>query len=185
MDNNAPEKISPSGMEVCDFHNNYNLEDLISKLVDELSTYLQQEGISNPLMVGIHRSGVWLARELHKRMGITEELGELNVSFYRDDFNRSGLPVQTEASRLPLSLEDRHIILVDDVIHSGRTVRAAMNELFDYGRPASITLAVLVSRKLRELPIEPQVYALREEPGKAFNYSITGPDPLQMELVKK
>ena len=85
----------------------------------------------------------------------------------------------------PFSLEDRHIILVDDVIHSGRTVRAAMNELFDYGRPASIILSVLVVRQQRELPIEPQVYALREEPGKEFNYKISGPDPLEMELVRK
>nr|CAA6809737.1 MAG: Uracil phosphoribosyltransferase (EC / Pyrimidine operon regulatory protein PyrR [uncultured Thiotrichaceae bacterium] len=165
--------------------NNYNLEDLIIKLIANLKRYTQEHGISNPVMVGIHRSGVWLARELHKRMEIEEELSELNASFYRDDFNRSGLPVQTEPSKLPLSLEDRHIILVDDVIHSGRTIRAAMNELFDYGRPASITLTVLVSREQRELPIEPQVYALREEPGKAFNYRISGPEPLQMELVKK
>jgi pyrimidine operon attenuation protein/uracil phosphoribosyltransferase len=165
--------------------NNYNPENLINTLIGKLNHYLQQQNISDPIMVGIHRSGVWLARELHKQMELSAELGEINVSFYRDDFNRSGLPAQTEPTKLPLSLEDRHIILVDDVIHSGRTVRAAMNELFDYGRPASITLAVLVSRKQRELPIEPQVYALEEEPGKAFNYHISGPDPLQMELVPK
>ncbi|MEZ5534958.1 MAG: bifunctional pyr operon transcriptional regulator/uracil phosphoribosyltransferase PyrR [Thiolinea sp.] len=165
--------------------NTYNPDDLINTLIDKLRNYLQQHNISDPVMVGIHRSGVWLARELHQRMNLQSGLGEINVSFYRDDFNRSGLPVQTEPSKLPLSLEDRHIILIDDVIHSGRTVRAAMNELFDYGRPASVTLAVLVSRKQRELPIEPQVYALQEEPGKAFNYRISGPEPLQMELVPK
>ena len=165
--------------------NNYNPDNLINTLIEKLQTYLQQHNISDPIMVGIHRSGVWLARELHQRMNLQSEPGEINVSFYRDDFNRSGLPVQTEPTKLPLSLEDRHIILVDDVIHSGRTIRAAMNELFDYGRPASVTLAVLVSRKQRELPIEPQVYALQEEPGKAFNYRISGPEPLQMELVAK
>lgn len=165
--------------------NHYNLDDLITTLIDKLNNHMQQQGINNPLMVGIHRSGVWLARELHQRMGIEEEPGELNVSFYRDDFNRSGLPVQTEPSKLPLSLEDRHIILVDDILYSGRTIRAAMNELFDYGRPASITLTVLVSRKQRELPIEAQVYALEEEPGAAFSYRISGPDPLRMELVEK
>lgn len=166
-------------------NDNYNLEELIEQLVENLNQYMQQHNIENPVMVGIHRSGVWLARELHKRMGLEDALGELNVSFYRDDFNRSGLPSQTEPSKLPLSLEDRHILLIDDVILSGRTVRAAMNELFDYGRPASIVLAVLVARQQRELPIEPQVYALREEPGKAFNYKISGPDPLSMELVRK
>lgn len=165
--------------------NNYNPEHLITTLITRLDNHLQQQNISDPLMVGIHRSGVWLASELHKRMGLASELGEINVSFYRDDFNRSGLPAQTEPSKLPLTLEDRHIILIDDVIHSGRTVRAAMNELFDYGRPASITLAVLVSRKQRELPIEPQVYALQEEPGKEFSYRISGPEPLEMELIPK
>ncbi|PID34440.1 MAG: bifunctional pyr operon transcriptional regulator/uracil phosphoribosyltransferase [Thiotrichales bacterium] len=164
---------------------NYNIEDLITRLIDSINKHMQENDISNPIMVGIQRSGVWLARELHRRMGIEETLGELNASFYRDDFSRSGLPAQTEPSKLPLSLEDRHIILVDDVIHSGRTIRAAMNELFDYGRPASITLTVLVSRRQRELPIEPQVYALQEEPGKDFNYQLSGPDPLRMELVKK
>lgn len=165
--------------------NHYNLEDLISRLSAQLEQYMQANAVAHPVMVGIHRSGVWLARELHRRMAISEELGELNVSFYRDDFERSGLPVQTEPSKLPFSIEDRHIILVDDVIYSGRTVRAAMNELFDYGRPASIILSVLVVRKQRELPIEPQVYALREEPGEAFSYKISGPEPLEMELVRK
>lgn len=166
-------------------HNEYNLEQLMATLVAGLNQYLQEREISNPVMVGIHRSGVWLAQALHQQLNIQEPLGELNVIFHRDDFNRSGLPVQTETTKLPLSLEDRHVILIDDVIHSGRTVRAAMNELFDYGRPASVTLGVLVSRKQRELPIEPQVYALEEEPGKAFDYRISGPDPLHMELVRK
>lgn len=164
---------------------NYNLEDLMEQLIAHLNSYMQANAIAHPVMVGIHRSGVWLARELHRRMEMREELGELNVSFYRDDFERSGLPVQTEPSRLPFSIEDRHIILVDDVIHSGRTVRAAMNELFDYGRPASIILSVLVVRKQRELPIEPQVYAMKEEPGEEFSYKISGPEPLEMELVRK
>lgn len=163
----------------------YNLDDLIGQLNTKLEAYMQANAIAHPVMVGIHRSGVWVARELHQRMNLREELGELNVSFYRDDFERSGLPVQTEPSKLPFSIEDRHIILVDDVIDSGRTVRAAMNELFDYGRPASIILSVLVVREQRELPIEPQVFALREEPGQEFSYKISGPEPLEMQLVRK
>ena len=165
--------------------NDYNLEQMIDDLVVGLRDYLRDNAIDNPVMVGIHRSGVWLAKVLHDRLGIREELGEINVSFYRDDLHRSGLPAQTEPSKLPLSVENRHILLIDDVIHTGRTVRAAMNEIFDYGRPASVVLGVLVSRKQRELPIEPQVFALQEEPGKAFNYRITGPEPLSMTLVKK
>ncbi len=166
-------------------NNNYNLPGLLDQLVSRLQAYLQENGIEQPVLVGIQRSGVWLAQELQRRLPAVGEVNELNISFYRDDFNRSGLPVQIEPSRLPLSLEDRHVILVDDIIHTGRTIRAAMNELFDYGRPASIILAVLIAREYRELPIEPQVYALREEPGKEFTYRISGPDPLVMELVRK
>ena len=166
-------------------NNNYNMNELLDRLSARLGDYIREHAIDRPVLVGIQRSGVWLAEALHQRLGLQEELGELNVSFYRDDFNRSGLPVQNEPSRLPMSLEDRHVILVDDVLHTGRTVRAAMNELFDYGRPASIILAVLVARENRELPIEPQVCALQEEPGKDFSYVISGPAPLRMELVRK
>ncbi|HPQ95480.1 MAG: bifunctional pyr operon transcriptional regulator/uracil phosphoribosyltransferase PyrR [Thiothrix sp.] len=166
-------------------NNNYNLEQLVDQLVAQLQDYIRAHQLGDPVMVGIHRSGVWLAQVLHQRLGIREELGEINVSFYRDDFRRSGLPIQTQPTRLPLSLEDRHVLLIDDVIHSGRTVRAALNELFDYGRPASVTLAVLVARQHRELPIEPQLSVLQEEPGRAFNYQISGPEPMTMTLVRK
>lgn len=166
-------------------NNKYNLPDLLNQLADQLKAYLQDHQINHPVLVGIERSGVWLAKVLHERLQLTEELGTLNISFYRDDYHRTGLAVQTEPSRLPLSLEDRHIILVDDIIHTGRTIRAAMNELFDYGRPASITLAAIVARQgRRELPIEPQVCVLREEPGKEYIYHISQ-DPLRMELVHK
>ncbi len=164
--------------------NNYNLPHLLEQLAAQLSQHIHDKGITNPVLVGIERSGVWLAKALHQSMALTEPLGKLNINFYRDDLHRSGLPVQIEPSRLPLSVEDRHIILVDDIIHTGRTIRAAMNELFDYGRPASVTLATIVARGNRELPIEPQVCVLREEPGKEFVYLISQ-DPLRMELVRK
>ena len=101
----------------------HNLADLLENMAEQLKKYLSEHHIEKPLIVGMQRSGVWLARELHKRLQLQEPIGELNVSFYRDDFNRSGLPVQTDATRLPFSLEDRHVILVDDVIQTGRTVR--------------------------------------------------------------
>jgi pyrimidine operon attenuation protein/uracil phosphoribosyltransferase len=85
--------------------------------------------------------------------------GILDVSFYRDDYNQRGLHSETRPSKIPFEVEDRQIILIDDVFYTGRTIRAAMNELFDYGRPASITLAVLVNRGGRELPIAPQISA--------------------------
>jgi len=166
-------------------NNNYNLHALVDQLEQQLRDYLQARQIDNPLVVGIHTSGVWLAKELHRRLGVQEALGELNASFYRDDFDRSGIPSQTQPSRLPATLADRHIVLVDDVLHTGRTVRAAMNELFDYGRIASITLSVLVSRGGRELPIEAQVVALHEEPGSELVYRIPSMDAEYIELVKK
>ncbi len=165
-------------------NNPYNLPELLDQLAEQLKVYLQDHQINNPLLVGIERSGVWLAAVLHERLQLTESLGSLNISFYRDDYHRTGLAVQTEPSRLPLSLEDRHIILIDDIIHTGRTIRAAMNELFDYGRPASIILATIVARQGRELPIEPQVCVLREDPGKDYIYHISQ-NPLRMELIRK
>ena len=85
--------------------------------------------------------------------------GILDVSFYRDDYSQRGLHSETVPSEIPFDVTDCHIILIDDVFYTGRTIRAAMNELFDYGRPASITLAVLVNRGGRELPIAPQISA--------------------------
>ncbi len=133
-------------------------------------------------MVGIHTGGVWIARQLHSLLGIEAPLGELDISFYRDDFTRIGMNPQVRPSQLPFSVDDRQIILVDDVLHTGRTIRAAMNELFDYGRPASITLAVLVERDGRELPIEAAVTGQHMELGEQEHVKLTGPEPLQLEI---
>jgi pyrimidine operon attenuation protein/uracil phosphoribosyltransferase len=164
-------------------HNkNYNINALIDTLAQKIQQWMQTSGIADPLLVGIHTSGVWIAQELHKRLQLKEEPGELSITFYRDDFSRVGLHAQSKPSVLP-AVDDRHILLVDDVLYTGRTLRGAMNELFDYGRPASITAAVLISREGRELPIEAQIAALREEPGTGFMYRVSGPDPLSLDLV--
>jgi pyrimidine operon attenuation protein/uracil phosphoribosyltransferase len=105
-------------------------------------------------LVGIHTGGVWVAEWLHARLGLSQPLGTLNIAFYRDDFSRIGLHPTVTPSHVPLNVEDHPILLVDDVLYTGRTVRAAMNELFDYGRAASIRLAVLLERNGRELPIQ-------------------------------
>lgn len=107
-------------------------------------------------LVGIHTGGVWVAERLHAALGLKTPLGSLDVSFYRDDFSRSGLHPQIKSSDIPFEVEDRPIVIVDDVLYTGRTIRAAMNEIFDYGRPARIDLAVLVDRGGRELPIQPR-----------------------------
>jgi pyrimidine operon attenuation protein/uracil phosphoribosyltransferase len=108
-------------------------------------------------MIGIKTGGVDVGRHLHNALGLTDALGELNISFYRDDFSTIGLHPVVGPSQVPFSVDGRHIILVDDVLSTGRTVRAAMNEIFDYGRPARITLAVLVQRSGHELPIRADV----------------------------
>lgn len=160
----------------------YDLQALLAQLEQQLRAYIQEHQLDNPVLVGIHTSGVWLAQELYQRLGLPEEPGQLDVSFYRDDLQRSGLPKIKQPSRMPIQIDDRHVLLVDDILYSGRTVRAAMNELFDYGRPKTITLVVLVSRGGRELPIEAQICALHEEPGPDKVYVIEGPEPLSMTL---
>ncbi len=104
-------------------------------------------------MVGIHTGGAWLAERLHQELGFVVPLGMLDISFYRDDYRKSGLHKSVRASKIPFDVNGRHLLLVDDVLYTGRTMRAAMNELFDYGRPETIRLAALVDRGERQLPI--------------------------------
>jgi pyrimidine operon attenuation protein / uracil phosphoribosyltransferase len=106
--------------------------------------------------VGIHTGGAWLAERLHKELALAVPLGLLDISFYRDDYRKSGLHKSVRASKIPFDVNGRNLLLVDDVLYTGRTVRAAMNELFDYGRPESIRLVALVDRGERQLPICPQ-----------------------------
>lgn len=107
------------------------------------------------LLIGIHTGGVWVAERLHAALALSTPLGTMDVSFHRDDHHlaREALKPGGRASSLPASVTDARVVLVDDVLHTGRTVRAALNELFDYGRPARVDLAVLVDRGGRELPI--------------------------------
>jgi pyrimidine operon attenuation protein / uracil phosphoribosyltransferase len=113
------------------------------------------------VMVGIHSGGYWVAQQLHADLKLATPLASLNISFYRDDFNRIGLHPQVTPSSMPVRIEDKTIVLVDDVLYTGRTIRAAMNELFDYGRPARVLLAVLIDRGGRELPIAPDACGAR------------------------
>lgn len=125
----------------------------LGRMVEQLEALRARD----PVMIGIHTGGVWIAQRLHERLGLKEPIGTLDISFYRDDFTRIGMHPEVKASQLPVNIDDRHVILIDDVLHTGRTVRAALNEIFDYGRPASVTLAVLVDRDGRELPIQANV----------------------------
>jgi pyrimidine operon attenuation protein/uracil phosphoribosyltransferase len=129
-------------------------------LIERLADAIRPALAPDTLIVGIHTGGVWVAERLHALLACPQPLGMLDISFYRDDFSRVGLHPQVKPSSLPFDLEGRAILLVDDVMYTGRTVRAAMNELFDYGRPASIRLAVLVDRGGHELPIRPDFAGL-------------------------
>jgi len=106
-----------------------------------------------PALIGIFSGGAWIAERLRELLGLPEEIGLIDVSFYRDDFAAKGLHPQVKPTVIPFDIEGRHLILVDDVLYTGRTTRAALNELFDYGRPASVSMAVLADRGGRELPI--------------------------------
>jgi len=140
----------------------YNTEQVASWLHDmqqSLQDLIKADTSSNQdvAMIGIKTGGVDVGKHLHTSLALQEPLGELNISFYRDDFSTVGLHPVVGPSQVPFSVDDRHIILVDDVLSTGRTVRAAMNEIFDYGRPSRITLAVLIQRTGHELPIRADV----------------------------
>jgi pyrimidine operon attenuation protein/uracil phosphoribosyltransferase len=143
-------------------------ETLLATLADKLKPLIKQ----NTALVGIHSGGAWLAERLLPVLGKNLDYGMLDISFYRDDYNQRGLHAGNKPSQIPFDVQDKHIILIDDVFYTGRTIRAAMNELFDYGRPASITLAVLINRGGRELPIAPQISALELELTPAQNLQL-------------
>ncbi len=129
----------------------------IAQLLTEMQQKMQNYQDQNPLLVAILAGGLWISEHLHATCGFEEPLGALDISFYRDDFSRIGLNPEVKASTLPVPIDNRHIILIDDVLYTGRTVRAAMNELFAWGRPSSVTLAVLLDRGGRELPVQADI----------------------------
>ena len=153
-------------------------DQLLEKLAADLEQLLDQRNIDDPLMVGIHTGGAWIATILHTKLGISRPLATLDISFYRDDFSRIGMNPKVKPSSLPPQVEDKHIILVDDVLQTGRTIRAAMNEIFDYGRPASITLVCLVDRSGRELPIQADIIGQHLHLHSDQHIKLSGPEPL-------
>ena len=113
------------------------------------------------VLVGIWSGGAWLAERLQRDLGLPGRHGVISSALHRDDFGSRGLSATSDPTALPFAIDDRHVLLIDDVLYTGRTTRAVINELFDFGRPASVTLAVLVDRGGRELPIEPAATAAR------------------------
>ncbi len=112
-------------------------------------------------LVGIWSGGAWLAARLHADLGLAGEAGTITSALHRDDFGERGLATDSGTTKLPFAIDERHIVLIDDVLYTGRTIRAVVNELYDFGRPASVTLAVLVDRGGRELPVQADYGAAR------------------------
>ncbi len=157
-----------------------DVEDLLDRLTEQLEPLFDAE--HPPLIVGIETGGYWIAERLRDRLAPGAPLGKLNITFYRDDYTKIGLHPTVKPSSLPVDIDGETILLVDDVLHSGRTIRAAMNELFDYGRPERILLAILIDRGGRELPIQPDFVAERIELAADEQIKLEGPEPLGLSL---
>jgi pyrimidine operon attenuation protein/uracil phosphoribosyltransferase len=158
------------------------VEPLIKSLIEAIEPLFSNGDDEQPVIVGIESGGVWIAEAIHRAISPKTELGRLNISFYRDDFSRIGLHPTVKPSVLPEPIDDRRIILVDDVLYSGRTVRAAMNELFDFGRPSQILLAILIDRGEREIPIQPDFVGETMALMEGQHIKLTGPEPLSLSM---
>ena len=130
-----------------------NAENLIESLKNKINEMIDD----NTVLIGVQRGGELILQKILPGLRNTVATGSIDASFYRDDFSSRGLKIKNKPSKIDTEINGKHIILIDDVFSSGRTVRAAMNEIFDYGRPAKITLAVLIDRNEQELPIAPQI----------------------------
>lgn len=162
-----------------------SVEALLEKISGETRAQIIQREIDNPLMIGIRTGGAWIAERLHQDLGLETPMGVLDISFYRDDFTQVGLNPKVQPSQLPCPVEGRHILLVDDVVMTGRTIRAALNELFDYGRPASVMLITLLDLQRRELPIQADVVGGTLALGPDQSIKLSGPDPLTLTIRQR
>ncbi|MBL6986926.1 MAG: bifunctional pyr operon transcriptional regulator/uracil phosphoribosyltransferase PyrR [Methylobacter sp.] len=158
------------------------IPELLKNLEAELKRIIDERKLVNPMMIGIRTGGVWIAEQMHRRLNISEPLGLLDISFYRDDFSQIGVNPNVKPSQLPTHIEGRDIILIDDVFYTGRTIRAAMNEIFDYGRPNQIVLAVLIERDGRQIPLNPDCVGTRITLDAGQRIKLTGPEPLGVHL---
>lgn len=132
-------------------------EELYQRLKQGVAELIAAHPADEVHLVGIYSGGAWLAERLKQDLAIKTDNALINTSLYRDDFRKIGLHTQKLPSSVPFDVNSKHLILVDDILYTGRSVRAAMNELFDIGRPATIALAVLIDRGGRELPVQPDV----------------------------
>ena len=160
-------------------------QDLLLRIENSLRDYLLNNNIKNPIIIGVHTGGAWIADWLQKSLGFEGKAASLNISFYRDDFSKVGVNPRVDPTAMPVSVDDKHVILVDDVLFTGRTTRAAINEIFDFGRPLSVTLVVLVERNGKELPISADIVGEKLELDNNKNIKLLGPDPMILEVIDK
>lgn len=159
---------------------NINVDQLLTSICEQLQAHpvMQKE----PKMIGIRTAGEWVANKLHEQLKIEAPLGVLDINFHRDDFSKTGLNPMVKPSEIPWEIDDQHIILVDDVLFTGRTIRAALNEIFDYGRPASVTLVTMFDRRgCRELPFQVDITGMVVKSSNTIK--VSGPDPIEVSLV--
>lgn len=162
--------------------NTLAIDTLLVDLETNLKQKVSQRELNNPLMIGIRTGGIWIAEHLHQRLAISEPLGLLDITFYRDDFSQMGVHPNVKPSQLPPRIEGRDIILVDDVFYTGRTIRAALNEIFDYGRPKQVLLAVLIQRNGKQIPIQPDCYGASITLDAHQRLKLSGPEPLAIHI---
>ncbi len=163
--------------------------DPIATLLQRVTTQLQQQiasaELTNPVIIGIHTGGVYVAEHIHQQLQLNTSLHSLNIHLYRDDFTQIGLHPTVEPTSIDTNLDNKDVVLVDDVLMTGRTIRAAMNELFDFGRPAKVRLLTLIDAQRRELPIQPDIFGQRLALSAKQYVELTGPEPLQLQLIDK
>jgi len=159
---------------------------MLGSICEQLETHLAEKQVSSPLVVGIHTGGAWVAHRLHQFLSskelCEEPLASLDISFYRDDFSRIGLNPKVTLPDWPTTTEEKHVILVDDVLMTGRTIRAALNVLFEIGRPASVTLVTLLDLNARELPIRADITGMTLELPANQRVKLVGPENLSFVI---
>ncbi|SDK18530.1 pyrimidine operon attenuation protein / uracil phosphoribosyltransferase [Methylophilus rhizosphaerae] len=160
------------------------------QLLDQLYSQLKPRIHDDITLVGIYTGGIWLMEKLLQRLQADFDRdiphGKLNTAMYRDDYARRGMKTAAQPTHIPFDVTDKHIILIDDIFYTGRTTRAAINELFDYGRPASVQLAVLINRGGAELPIRPDMVGaeLPLQAHQAFELSMNTLGRLSLSVIE-
>lgn len=159
-----------------------NPETLLENVTKDIKAIVDDQ----TAIVGIHRGGVWMMERILPALNTDIPHGTLDAALYRDDYAQRGLKNAPQPANIPFDVNNKHIILIDDIFYTGRTTRAAMNELFDYGRPAKITLCVLINRGGAQLPITPQIAGidLNLTAQEHFKLSRTHAGQLQLALEK-